>query len=67
MDFSRVTHSDPNCHTNPSPGHERFDIDWNLFRNTLIRKKLPQKTHRWYALRAERFLESCEMQYLGNI
>ena len=54
MDFSRTTH---NYYANPSSSHAQFNIDWNLFRNSLIGKKLPQKTHRWYTLRAERFLE----------
>ncbi|MFU8839061.1 MAG: integron integrase [Thiohalomonadaceae bacterium] len=57
MDFSRTVNSNPNHHANSSSIHAQLNIDWNLFRNALIRKKLPQKTHRWYFLRVERFLD----------
>ena len=70
MDFSRTTHHHSNHHTDPSSSHAQFNIDWNLFHNALIRKKLPQKTHRWYTLRAERFLSylaKCSISEISDV
>ena len=56
MDFNRY-HSNPSTsRPEQNPSIQHFNIDWDRFRNTLIRKKVPQKSHYWYTLRAERFL-----------
>ena len=56
MDFPHNTPKHPYSSDDSLAIHQRFSVDWDKFRNTLIRKKLPQNTHRWYTLRAERFL-----------
>ncbi|MCW8918473.1 MAG: phage integrase N-terminal SAM-like domain-containing protein [Gammaproteobacteria bacterium] len=71
MDFNR-------CHSTTSPSRHspcseqnisirHFNINWNLFRNTLIKKKLSQKPHYWYTLRAERFLAYLAKHHVSEI
>lgn len=46
--------------SHPTQNHSELlsAVDWNKFRNSLIYRKIPQKTHCWYSLRAERFLHN---------
>ncbi|MCW8917651.1 MAG: phage integrase N-terminal SAM-like domain-containing protein, partial [Gammaproteobacteria bacterium] len=61
---SRFQHSS-RPEQNPSIRH--FNINWDLFRNTLIKKKLSQKSHYWYTLRAERFLAYLAKHHISEI
>lgn len=57
-----------NAHPTQDHAGRPFAVDWNKFRNSLIHRKIPQKSHRWYTLRAERFLQnlaSIGAQHIG--
>lgn len=56
MDFSRDKPTRASSAPDSNSLARHFCIDWDRFHNSLIKKKLPQKSHHWYCLRAERFL-----------
>jgi integron integrase len=71
MDFNRNHATNPpsphSSRPEQNPSIKHFNIDWDLFRNTLIKKKVPQKSHYWYTLRAERFLAYLAKLHISEI